>query len=116
MRMNNVKKKLSEGKPVTMLAPNYTSSGLVEFVASLGFDAIFIDCEHGTAGWADVEDMVRAAELGGATPIVRVQSNEPSTIARTLDRGAGGIQVPHVNTVADARAVVQAAKFAPIGH
>jgi 4-hydroxy-2-oxoheptanedioate aldolase len=99
-----------------MLAPNYTSSGLVEFVASLGFDAIFIDTEHGTAGWAEVEDMVRAAESYGATPIVRVQSNDPSTIARALDRGAGGIQVPHVNTASEAHAVVQAAKFAPVGH
>src|SRR5262249_2937283 len=34
---------------------------------------------------------------------------------RTLDRGAQGIVVPHVNTAAEARAVVEAGKFAPIG-
>ena len=60
--------------------------------------------------------MVRAAELCDVTPIVRVQSHDPSTITRALDRGAGGVQVPHVNTRAEAEAVVRHAKFAPIGH
>jgi 4-hydroxy-2-oxoheptanedioate aldolase len=45
-----------------------------------------------------------------------VQSHDPSTIGRALDRGAGGVQVPHVNTRAEAQAVVRAAKFAPLGH
>jgi 2-keto-3-deoxy-L-rhamnonate aldolase RhmA len=85
-------------------------------VAHFGFDVIFIDCEHGPAGWDDVENMVRAAELADATPIVRVQANDPSTITRALDRGAGGVQVPHVNTLAQAEAAVHHAKFAPIGH
>jgi 4-hydroxy-2-oxoheptanedioate aldolase len=89
---------------------------LVEFLGRMGFDAIFIDCEHGPTGWEDVENMVRAAELTDVTPIVRVQSNDPSTITRALDRGAGGVQVPHINTRAQAEAAVRAAKFAPIGH
>ena len=37
-------------------------------------------------------------------------------ITRALDRGAGGVQIPHVNTRAEAEAVVRHAKFAPIGH
>jgi 4-hydroxy-2-oxoheptanedioate aldolase len=41
--------------------------------------------------------------------------NDYATIYRTLDRGAQGIVVPHVNTRAEAEAVVEAAKFAPLG-
>jgi 4-hydroxy-2-oxoheptanedioate aldolase len=41
--------------------------------------------------------------------------NDYATIYRTLDRGAQGIVVPHVNSRAEAEAVVEAAKFAPIG-
>jgi 4-hydroxy-2-oxoheptanedioate aldolase len=41
--------------------------------------------------------------------------NDYATIYRTLDRGAQGICVPHVNTRAEAEAVVEAAKFAPLG-
>jgi 4-hydroxy-2-oxoheptanedioate aldolase len=45
-----------------------------------------------------------------------VQDHEPGTITRALDRGAGGIQVPHVNTAAQAETVVRRAKFAPLGE
>jgi 4-hydroxy-2-oxoheptanedioate aldolase len=116
VRQNTAKAKLGAGHPVSVINPTYTSAGLVELVARLGFDVIFIDTEHGPAGWDDVENMVRAAELAGATPIVRVQANDGPTITRALDRGAGGVQVPHVNTRAEAEAAVRHAKFAPTGH
>jgi 4-hydroxy-2-oxoheptanedioate aldolase len=116
MRHNAAKEKLAGERPISVIAPGYSSAGLVELVSHLGFDAVFIDCEHGTAGWDEVENMVRAAELAEATSIVRVQANDPSTITRALDRGAGGVQVPHVNTRADAEAAVRSAKFSPIGH
>lgn len=116
MRHNTAKAKLAAGKPVSVINPTYTSAGLVELLARVGCDVIFIDTEHGPAGWDDVENMVRAAELANATPIVRVQANDASTITRALDRGAGGVQVPHVNTRAEAEAAVRHAKFAPIGH
>jgi 4-hydroxy-2-oxoheptanedioate aldolase len=116
MRHNRAKEKLAAGKPISVVAPGYTSAGLVELVGRLGFDAVFLDCEHGSAGWEEVENMVRAAELTDVTPIVRVQSHDPSTITRALDRGAGGVQVPHINTRAQAEAAVRAAKFAPLGH
>lgn len=115
MRLNLTKRQLRDGKRVIVAAPVFTSPALVEMIGAKGFDAVFIDCEHGSAGWEEVENMVRAAELVGATPIVRVQENSPSIITRTLDRGAGGIQVPHVNTRADAEAAVRHAKFAPLG-
>ena len=116
MRHNLAKEKLAAGKPISVVAPGYTSAGLVELLGRQGFDAIFIDCEHGPAGWDEVENMVRAAELTNVTPIVRVQSNDASTITRALDRGAGGVQVPHINTRAEAEAAVRSAKFAPLGH
>jgi 4-hydroxy-2-oxoheptanedioate aldolase len=116
MRYNKAKEKLAAGQLVSVIAPGYASAGLTELVAWMGFDVIFIDCEHGPAGWEEVENMVRAAELGDATSVVRVQANDPPTITRALDRGAGGVQIPHVNTRAQAEAAVQAAKFAPIGH
>ncbi len=116
MRNNTAKAKLKAGQAVSVIAPTYTSAGLVELLGRVGFDVIFIDCEHGPAGWDDVENMVRAAELVNVTPIIRVQANDPSTITRALDRGAGGVQVPHVNTRAEAEAAVRHAKFAPSGH
>src|SRR5204863_8523488 len=51
----------------------------------------------------------------GLTSVVRVMDNDYATIYRTLDRGAQGIVVPHVNTRAEAEAMVAAGKFAPLG-
>jgi 4-hydroxy-2-oxoheptanedioate aldolase len=113
---NSLKDKLAAGHRTTIVAPYATSAGLVELLGHYGFDGVFLDCEHGPAGWEEVEHMVRAAEVAGYSSVVRVQANDAATITRALDRGAGGIQVPHINTAADAAAVVQHAKYAPIGH
>jgi len=49
-------------------------------------------------------------------PIVRPMGNKPEIIGPFLDRGAWGVQVPHVNTADEARAVVDAVKYGPEGH
>jgi 4-hydroxy-2-oxoheptanedioate aldolase len=116
MQTNTLKLKLAAGQPVSVIAPFASSAGLVELLGHLGFDGVFLDTEHGPAGWEDIEHMVRAAELAGYSSVVRVERNDAPTITRALDRGAGGVQVPHINTAAEARAAVEHAKYAPIGH
>ncbi len=116
MQTNTLKQKLAAGGTATVVAPVATSAGLVELLGHFGFDGVFIDCEHGPAGWEDVEHMVRAAEVAGYSSVVRVDRNDVATITRALDRGAGGVQVPHVNTASEAEAVVQHAKYAPRGQ
>jgi 4-hydroxy-2-oxoheptanedioate aldolase len=116
MQTNKLKQKLAAGQPTTVIAPFASSAGLVELLGHLGVDGVFLDCEHGPAGWEDVEHMVRAAELAGYSSVVRVDRNDAATITRALDRGAGGVQIPHVNTAAAAQAAVDYAKYAPLGH
>ena len=54
--------------------------------------------------------------MTGSTSIARVGRAEKQLIYHALDLGAQGIAVPHVSTPEDAARVVDAAKFAPIGH
>ena len=77
---------------------------------------MLIENEHGSITVENSEDLVRAAELTGIAPIIRPVSNKPEIIAPFLDRGAWGVQVPHVNTVEEARAAVDAVKYYPEGH
>jgi 2-keto-3-deoxy-L-rhamnonate aldolase RhmA len=49
------------------------------------------------------------------TPFVRVPGLDPQLIARVLEAGALGVIVPHVQSRQDAEAVVQAAKYPPLG-
>src|SRR6185312_15819022 len=92
------------------------SPQVVESAAGLGFDWVLIDCEHGTIGLESMELMIMAAEAAGVTPIVRPRMNGAAEILQAMDRGAQGVQVPHVHDAATARAAVRAVKFHPMGE
>jgi 2-keto-3-deoxy-L-rhamnonate aldolase RhmA len=114
---NAFKEKLRRDEVVVVLNPDHPSPSLTEFVAGLGFDAVFIDCEHGFAGVERVQDMCRAARAAGVQSIVRPESNEPFLITRYLDAGAGGVMVPHVDTAQAARRIVETVRYArPYDH
>ncbi|MCH8235000.1 MAG: siderophore biosynthesis protein SbnG [Chloroflexi bacterium] len=115
LRPNRAKEKLANGETVTCLA-GVDTPHLVDFVGQIGIDAVWLEAEHGPVDFEAIGDLSRAADLWGVTPLVRVGSVDYNTIYRTLDMGAMGITVPHVDTAQDARDVVQAAKYAPIGN
>src|ERR1700733_4812390 len=81
-----------------------------------GFDWLFLDLEHGTMSIEAAAQIAVAALDAGIAPIVRVPNGEYSIATRVLDNGALGIVVPHVDTAAEAREVVQKLKYPPIGH
>lgn len=116
MPVNNMKNKLAAGEPAFGLSIMIPSPQIVESAGGMGFDWVMIDCEHGTVGLETMELMIMAAEASGVTPIVRPRTNSPSDILQCMDRGALGVQVPHVNTAGQARAAVAAVKFHPQGE
>ena len=116
MKDNTLKQKLDAGKAVFGVMITFPSPQVVEMLGYLGFDWVLIDNEHGSITVDNSEELVRAAELTGIAPIVRPVSNKPEIIAPFLDRGAWGVQVPHVNTAEEARAAVDAVKYYPTGH
>ncbi|MGO8799237.1 MAG: HpcH/HpaI aldolase family protein [Roseiarcus sp.] len=109
---NPFKEKLRRDEVVVVLNPDHPSPSLTEFVATLGFDGVFIDCEHGMAGIERVQEMCRAARVVGVQSVVRPESDAPYLITRYLDAGAGGVMVPHIETPEAARSVVEAVRYA----
>jgi 4-hydroxy-2-oxoheptanedioate aldolase len=114
IRPNRVKQKLAAGQVATILSGT-NEPDLIDQLGTLDVDGIWLEGEHGGVDYADLGNLTRACDLWGKTSVVRVMDNDYATIYRTLDRGAQGIVVPHVNTRAEAEAVVEAAKFAPLG-
>jgi 4-hydroxy-2-oxoheptanedioate aldolase len=114
IRPNRVKQKLAAGAVATILSGT-NDADLIDQLGPLGVDGIWLEGEHGAVDYADLGNLTRACDLWGMTSVVRVMDNDYATIYRTLDRGAQGIVVPHVNTRAEAEAVVEAGKFAPLG-
>ncbi|NOU96229.1 aldolase [Paenibacillus sp. LMG 31456] len=113
---NPIKQMMKEGKSALGCFVGIYSPALAEILGHSGFDFVLIDNEHGSFSWSQVEEMIRACEVSGVTPIVRVVSSAPSEILKALDRGAKGVHVPQINTGEEARAVVAAAKFPPLGN
>ena len=114
IRPNRVKDKLAAGQVATIVAGS-NGPDLIDQLGTLDVDGIWLEGEHGGVDYADLGNLTRACDLWGKTSVVRVMDNDYATIYRTLDRGAQSICVPHVNTRAEAEAVVEAAKFAPLG-
>jgi len=112
---NLTKQRLAAGETVVGCFLRYPVGTLAEFVALAGWDFIVLDAEHGSLQPPDVEDLSRACELHGVTPIVRVTSNDRPTILRFLDAGAHGMYEPWVDSGEAAEAAVQAAKYQPRG-
>ena len=113
--INQTKTKLLEGQVAIGAGVNFYAPILVELFGVMGFDWVWIDCEHGSSNDSETENMVRAAELYGLTPVVRVPNALPSTLLRFLDRGAQGLIVPHISTKQEAEAVAQACHYHPMG-
>lgn len=113
MRTNSMKAKLLAGEPALGCSVMIPSPQIVEMLAHAGFDWVLIDLEHGTIGLESAELMIMAAEASDITPIARPRSNRAEDISAVMDRGAMGVQVPHINTAEDARRAVAAVKFGP---
>ncbi|MBM3529084.1 MAG: 2,4-dihydroxyhept-2-ene-1,7-dioic acid aldolase [Alphaproteobacteria bacterium] len=89
---------------------------VVETIAREGFPAVTIDQQHGLWDTAATVTGIAAIRMAGAAPVVRIPLGAFDTASRALDMGAEGIVAPMINTVADAKAFVNAAKFPPIGE
>jgi len=116
MRKNQAKEKLLSGGTIYGVFCNFYSPMIVELIGHIGFDFALVDAEHGPAEVESCEHMVRAADSVGVPIFIRVAMNIRQNILRYLDIGAQGVQLPMVNTRAEAEAVVQAVKYPPQGR
>ncbi len=113
---NRVKTAMREGRVALGYYLTFPSPHIVEILAPLGFDFVWIDGEHGPFTLTDVEEFCRTAEMVGTTPIARVPDIGSSTILQYLDRGIQGIMGPHINSKAAAEQLVKACYFGPRGE
>lgn len=113
---NLMKARMDGGEiAVGMIVRLMRSVEIAAIAHSAGFDCLYIDLEHCTFSLETVIQICMMATALDVTPLVRVPGLDPADISRTLEAGAQGIIVPHLENADEARAVVAAAKFAPLG-
>ena len=114
-QLGTLKNRLQAGEVVVGPFVIIPSVPMLDTLGYAGMDFCIIDTEHGPISQESATDLVIAAQGTGVAPIIRVGDNDERLILRSLDIGAEGVQVPQINNFDDAKKVVRAAKYAPMG-
>jgi 4-hydroxy-2-oxoheptanedioate aldolase len=115
MRFNTAKKLLRDGKPALGIWVNMPSVVGVEALASVGWDWLTLDVEHGCMDYETQQNLFIAIGANGTMPLARIPENDTAVIKRTLDAGAYGVVVPMVCTAEEAKRAADACRYPPHG-
>ena len=111
----SLQKKLRAGDVALGLVVTYPAPGIIECMGA-GWDWLWIDGQHGQMDYQGMLQCVRTAEACGLAPIPRVSGHETGIIGPVLDMKPAGILIPLVDTPEQARRIVDAVYFPPLGN
>ncbi len=112
----NLRKKLLDSKSIVLGSfLGIPSSSIVEMLGYAGFDFLILDNEHGIFNIESVENCLRAAKSLNIPGIVRVPRLDPFYVQSALDMGAGGVQIPQIDTRSQALEAIEYCQFPPSG-
>ena len=115
METNQLRARWRDGQPSFGGWCSIPSSFSAEVVASLPFDFVCVDMQHGLADFGQLLPMLQAISVHRRTPVVRLPVGEMSTAQRALDAGAQALIFPMISSAADAAAAAAACRYAPTG-
>ncbi|MDA1314388.1 MAG: aldolase/citrate lyase family protein [Acidobacteria bacterium] len=116
MKPNCVRELLAAGKrPVGHMIMEFGTRGIAKIVEAAGVDFVLIDGEHSGFDMGQIDDMLAWFKATRVAPFVRVPSSDYHFIARVMDAGAMGVMIPNVKSAAQAKAIVDAMRYAPDG-
>ncbi len=116
MKKSYIKQKMYDGNICLGTWVFLPSPDVVEIIGLSGLDFIVIDMEHSPITYQNAASMIISAEKTGLTPYVRIPELNGSNILRTLDTGAHGIQIPHVENKMDVKTIIKHSKYYPLGE
>jgi 2-keto-3-deoxy-L-rhamnonate aldolase RhmA len=112
---NAVKERLAKGEVAASMTVRLTRGvEIAQLAATAGFDSLYVDLEHSSLSLETTSQICLAALAAGIAPFARVP--QIALIQRVLDGGALGIIAPDIRNAAQAREVVRAAKYPPLGQ
>jgi 2-keto-3-deoxy-L-rhamnonate aldolase RhmA len=112
---NALRRKTAAGFALGTFVIEYPVPATLHALAMAGFDFVVIDMEHSSVDFAGLEGLIAAGQAAGLAILVRPWGEDAGLIGKTLDLGANGVMVPHVESAERARAIVEQARFAPLG-
>lgn len=117
MRRNATKADVMAGRPVAgAFVFEFFTPGMSAILANAGCRYVFYDMEHSGLGYETLKWLFAGTRGLPIEPMVRVPRGEYTWLARALDLGATGVMVPMVDSAAQARAIVEACRYPPLGR
>ena len=113
--LNPFKTALAERRPQIGLWLSMADPYLAEAAATTGYDWLLIDGEHAPNDLRSTLGALQAVASHPAHPIVRLVEGSTALIKQTLDIGAKTLLVPMVDTAEQARGIVAATQYPPLG-
>lgn len=92
------------------------ATAVPEALAQSGFDVLVVDTEHSAFGLEQVAHLVTACRAVGLNALVRVSDEARARVTRAADMYPNGLMFPGIESVAQARAAVEVAKYMPLGR
>ena len=97
------------------IAAEYLRPSLVKIYAHAGYDFIFIDKEHNYFEGSEMTDFVLSARDNNMPVISKVGELNRPEVARLLEAGVVGIQLPRTESREDLLELIDYMKFSPAG-
>lgn len=114
-RNNILKQKLGAGDRAIGLWCSLAGALTTEIMAGAGADWLLIDAEHSPN---DLRSVIAQLQVAAAFPceaMVRLPSDDAHQIKQFMDGGARSLMIPNVQTPEQARTIVRAMCYAPMG-
>ncbi|MBK6792917.1 MAG: host specificity protein [Anaerolineales bacterium] len=112
---NRLKLKLKAGQPAFGVISTSADPQLAELFGLAGFDYYMLDAEHGLLHPDQAVNVIRACELTGMTPLVRIGPKDPKLVLQYLDAGMLGVMMPDLRNASEVKMLVDAVKYPPVG-
>ncbi len=117
MKPNTIKRDVLAGKTVAgAMIFEFFSPGMSAILANAGCRFVLYDMEHTGLGFETLKWLFSSCRGLPIEPMVRVPRGEYTWLARALDLGARGVMIPMVESAEQARAIVQACRYPPVGR
>jgi len=107
---------IRSGTPVFAAWCGFPEPSIAEQLVRDGFDTAVLDMQHGAFNPDTAVSGIAHVALAGKPAIVRIPVGAFAMVSRLFDYGAAGVIAPMINSVEDARALANFAKFPPLGE
>ncbi len=104
----------ADGRPAIIAWCQLPGEGQAAAMVRGGFTGVVADMQHGFASYDEMRLMMQAVGRAGGVPMMRPPLDDFGMAARALDAGASVIIAPMINTLDDARRLVDATKYPPL--